>query len=560
MEPALATDKPLQEDRLSVKKGLSGVVLKLVRPWPRPVTRRISAVLLLLWAVQIAALVNRSYLQASPNLATDLARYGSNAQWRGVYYRGEKIGFTVGQTVPVDEGFELQEDGQLQMTLLGATTMAQLRTTARVDEGFALRSFAFSLDAGTGPVEVRGRVNGRLLTLDVVTGSGTRTEERQLAEPPMLTLNLSRRLASGGLTTGAKYEWTVFDPATLRNAPVIVDVGQRELVRAGNTSIPAFRIGLAFAGLQTTSWMTDTGEVIREESPLGLISIKESADQARAMAVPKQGQTDLLQAAAVVPVMKQRIDDPRDVLRLRLRLEGADLSHPDLQGAGQSIAGNVIEIRDPRRLSAHPADPDVRRYLAPEPLIESDAAEIVAETERAVGGITGARARAEQLTRYVNGLLEKKPTVSLPSAREVLRTKVGDCNEHTSLYVAMARAAGIPARVAVGLVYVRGAFYYHAWPEVYLTEGASRGLWLPVDPTFNQFPADATHLRLARGGLDRQAAILPMIGHLKMTVLDLELVPGSTPILIGAPVANIPAVATPAAGRGWCWCASAPRP
>ena len=187
-----------------MEKGLSGVVLKFVKPWPRSVTRRISAVVLLLWALQMAALVNRSYLQASPNLATDLARYGSNAQWRGVYYRGEKIGFTVSQTVPVDDGFELQEDGQLQMTLLGATTLAQLRTTALVDDGFALRSFAFSLDAGTGPVEVRGRVNGRLLVLDVVTASGTRTEERELAEPPMLTLNLSRRLANGGLTSGAQ--------------------------------------------------------------------------------------------------------------------------------------------------------------------------------------------------------------------------------------------------------------------------------------------------------------------------------------------------------------------
>ena len=80
-------------------QGLSGIVLKFARPWPRSVTRRLSAVVLLLWALQMAVLVNRSYLQASPNLATDLARYGSNAQWRGVYYRGEKIGFTVSQTV-----------------------------------------------------------------------------------------------------------------------------------------------------------------------------------------------------------------------------------------------------------------------------------------------------------------------------------------------------------------------------------------------------------------------------------------------------------------------------
>ena len=75
---------------------------------------------------------------------------------------------------------------------------------------------------------------------------------------------------------------------------------------------------------------------------------------------------------------------------------------------------------------------------------------------KAVAGVAGTRARAERLTRYVNALLDKKPTVSLPSALEVLRTKVGDCNEHTALYVAMARSIGIPARIAVGLTYVRG--------------------------------------------------------------------------------------------------------
>jgi transglutaminase-like putative cysteine protease len=233
--------------------------------------------------------------------------------------------------------------------------------------------------------------------------------------------------------------------------------------------------------------------------------------------------------------MKQRIDEPRDVRRLRFRLAGADLSHPDLQGVGQSIAGDVVDIVDARSLVPGVPDADAARHARPEPLIESDAPEIRAEAEAAVAGVTGDRAKAERLTRHVNAILEKKPTVSLPSAREVLRTRVGDCNEHTALYVAMARALGIPARIAVGLAYVRGiqgAFYYHAWPEVYLEEHG-RGLWLPVDPTFNQFPADATHVRLARGGLDQQAAILPMIGRLRMDVLDVELATGATPILVG---------------------------
>jgi transglutaminase-like putative cysteine protease len=271
--------------------------------------------------------------------------------------------------------------------------------------------------------------------------------------------------------------------------------------------------------------------------------------------VPSGVRNDLLESSAVVPQTKERIDEPRDVRRLRLRLEGADLSSPDLDGVGQSVDGNVIELRDPRTLRAGPADPDARRYLLPEPLLESDDPAIRAEAEAAVRGATDPRARAERLTRRVNAMLEKKPTMSLPSAREVLRTRVGDCNEHTALFVAMARAIGIPARISVGLVHLSGAFYYHAWPEVYLEEGRG-GLWLPVDPTLNQFPADGTHLRLARGGLDKQAAILPLIGRLKMTVLDLELVPGAQRVIVGRPLTDTRplSIALPRRNPGGdCW-------
>jgi hypothetical protein len=501
---------------------------------------------LLAWVVAMAALVNRSYLQASgATMATDLARYGSGATWRGVYYRGEKIGFTVSQAVPTADGFDLEESGRLQMSLLGATTAATIRTTAHVDSNFALRAFEFSLDPGTGPIEVRGRIAGLRLTLDVKTPSGVRSEDRELSEPPALSLNLSRRLANGGLVPGARHRWSIFDPATLRNSPVTLDVGKRELVRSSGTPMPAFRVEMEFAGLRTTSWITDTGEVLREQSPLGLITVRESPENARAMAVSGRMRGDLLAASSVVPQGRTPIGEPHAVRRMRLRLDGADLSAPDMHGGAQRVDGDVLELRDPQMLQAERADPDAAHYLAPEPFIESDAPEVVAEAEAAVRGVTGIRERAERLTRYVNALLEKKPTISLPSAREVLRTKVGDCNEHTALYVAMARALGLPARIAVGMVYIHGAFYYHAWPEVYIDEGRGRGPWLPVDPTLNQFPADATHLRLARGGLDKQAAILPLIGRLTMTVLELEIDPDSTPILVGRQPADLGALAIP---------------
>jgi transglutaminase-like putative cysteine protease len=193
--------------------------------------------------------------------------------------------------------------------------------------------------------------------------------------------------------------------------------------------------------------------------------------------------------------------------------------------------------------------------LRAEALIESDAPEIIAEAQKAIGGMTGDRQRAERLVRHVNALLDKKPTVSLPSAREVLRTRVGDCNEHTVLYVAMARAVGLPARIAVGMVYIHGAFYYHAWPEVFIDEGGGRGLWLPVDPTLNQFPADTTHLRLTRGGLEKQTVILPLLGRLRMTVEDFELAPDAMPILVGREPAELSGVAVPLPRRERRCCA-----
>jgi hypothetical protein len=512
--------------------------MKILHPIPRRWSRTLTVVVLGAWALQMSVLVQRTLSAAHVNLAGDLARYGQSAQWRGVYSRGDKIGFMVGQTTPTADGFEIREDGRLQMSLLGATSGAVLQTIARVDHDFNLRSFDFSLDPGTGRIEVKGVLEGKRLRLTVTTPSGRRTEVRDLPEAPALSLNLPRKLAAAGLTTGTRLTIPVFDPATLRNGPMTLEVEAREVVRAAGRPMPAFRVKTSFAGVQATSWVTDTGEVLREESPLGLIVVKETRERAMMLAVPGQIQDDMLAAAAIKPEGGKPIDEEEAVERLRLRLEGFDLSSDEMRGAGQTVTGNVVEIVDPQGLTEAPADSDPQRYLQPEMFIESDAPDIVAEARKAVEGATTARQRAERLVRHVNALLEKKPTVSLPSALEVLRTRVGDCNEHTALYVALARAVGIPARIAVGVVHLRNAFYYHAWPEVRVEGAPGRTVWIPVDPTLNQFPADATHLRLARGGLDRQAAILPAIGRARITVLDLQVREGSVPIVVGRPASD----------------------
>jgi transglutaminase-like putative cysteine protease len=153
-------------------------------------------------------------------------------------------------------------------------------------------------------------------------------------------------------------------------------------------------------------------------------------------------------------------------------------------------------------------------YLDAEPLLETKSPEIVALARRLRGPEPDPRVVAERINRWVYDSLAKEINVGVPSALGTLRARVGDCNEHTQLYVALARAAGIPARVAAGLAYLDGKFYYHAWPEVWLER------WVAVDPTFGQFPADASHLRFTVGGLGRQAELLRLMGALQIAVLS----------------------------------------
>jgi transglutaminase-like putative cysteine protease len=539
--------------------------MRLLYPIPRRWSRALTIVILAGWLTQMGALIKRTYLQAGPaSLAADLAQYGAGAQWKGVYYRGAKIGFFATQMKDTGDGFRIQEDGRLQLLLLGMTSAARVQTTVDVDRSFILRSFTFSLDPGTGKVEVSGRVVGRNLELSIRNASGARSETRTLAEAPALSLNLARQIALQRLKVGARFQIAVFDPATLRNSDMDIEVVKREVLFIAGQPLPVYRLETRFSGLKASTWMTELGEVVREESPMGLIVVKESQAQATALAVPGSVQVDLLRAAAVVPRRSRfRIDDPASVDVLRVRLSGdADLlTNPDLRGAGQRVDGDQIEIQDGRLLSPGPIDPERVKYLAPEPLIESDDPAIRAEAQRAVAGLTTPRQRAERLVRHVHALIEKRPTVGLPSATEVLRTRVGDCNEHTALYVALARAAGVPARVAVGLVHLLGAFYYHAWAEVYLEESPGRGLWLPADPTLNQFPADATHIRFARGGLDKQVLILGLLGKLQLSIEQVTVRPGYSPVLVGRAASDLRPLEIELpkrAGDRRCWSRPAP--
>jgi transglutaminase-like putative cysteine protease len=155
---------------------------------------------------------------------------------------------------------------------------------------------------------------------------------------------------------------------------------------------------------------------------------------------------------------------------------------------------------------------DLDGELEATPLIQATDPRIISLANEIAGDERDPVIVARLLTEWVYGALRKEITLSMPSAVQVLESRQGDCNEHTVLYIALARALGLPARTAVGVVHLDGRFYYHAWPEVWLDD------WVAVDPTFGQVPADASHLRFLVGGLSRQVELIRLIGRLRLEV------------------------------------------
>jgi transglutaminase-like putative cysteine protease len=135
--------------------------------------------------------------------------------------------------------------------------------------------------------------------------------------------------------------------------------------------------------------------------------------------------------------------------------------------------GRIVRLRLTRetavRETTEPAQ--LEPFLHPDRFIQSDAPELraVADSLRAATGAKGwplARATAA----WVDGHIARKGMEhGYASALDVYRTRAGDCTEHSLLTVAVLRAAGIPARPVVGLMYgeAEGAFVGHMWVEVY---------------------------------------------------------------------------------------------
>lgn len=137
--------------------------------------------------------------------------------------------------------------------------------------------------------------------------------------------------------------------------------------------------------------------------------------------------------------------------------------------APQSVDGLTIPARVERSL---------RPYLAPGPLTPSGDRTIVAAAAEATAAADTAWEQVRAIHAYTIDKIRYHERAEIKDAATALAEGVGDCQELSSLFVAMCRVQGIPARC----VWIPN----HSYAEFYLEDAAGVGRWYPVESTNKQ--------------------------------------------------------------------------
>jgi hypothetical protein len=478
--------------------------------------RPVFVAILGFWMMMLGLLVQRTWrATAVKPLPGPQHPPAAGETWMGVYYQDQKVGYTRERIAADGEGFEFSEESLLRLTVMSTPQTVRTRVSGHATPAYALRDVLFDLSSGVGNLSASGVVQGPALHLTLRTGTETAEQTLPLSGPVYLPSTLRASIAGQTLQADTQLAALVFDPTTLKNERMHVTVEGEEPVPRSPTGARAWRVREEFHGLQTTAWIDPTGAVLREEGPMGFTLVRETADEAVNGGWRSTAAALDLVANAAVPVA-QPIDDPRHRHTLRLRLSGIALDAVP-SDAEQRRDGAVVTIVRPDVASvgsyALPCNDGHTSELAPTAFLQSDHPRIRTLAREILGDERDAKRAAVLLNDWVYAHLRKVPTISMPNALQVLDMGEGDCNEHATLLAALGRAAGLPTRVAAGAVYLDGAFFYHAWCEVWL------GRWVSIDPALHQFPADATHLKFATGDLDEQMAMLGIIGRLGIEVV-----------------------------------------
>lgn len=482
------------------------------------------------------------HVRPADTQAADPARQLVRESWEVALINGSKVGHSH------FEEFSTKLDEQPVRELISSTEMSIQRfsqtvaqrievTSVETLDGQVLR-FGTKMLTGSSEQTIAGEYRNGGMVVDAGTLGKKQTSSLDWNPTWGGYFADQQSLKQKPMQPGEERTMTALIPGTAQTGEIVIKALQRESVKLLDDERELLRIdsSLNIAGtkINSTMWADEAGEVLKMSMP-GLNH--ETYRTTKEIALRPIDKTEFDLGRQTVVKVDKPISTPHSTTRVvyRARLKNGSPTEVFSKCRSQLVkkidehtAEITVRAIRPASESTSGSDSEAPTAadLQPNNLIQSDDGAIISLAERFAEGQTDPWELAKTFEAGVRDYVHSKGfSQAIASASDVVRSREGDCTEHAVLLAALCRAKGIPARVAIGLVYYAPAqgFAYHMWNEVWIADG-----WVPIDSTLGLGGIGAGHLKITDSDLSSASpvsALLPVIeviGQLELEVLSAE--------------------------------------
>lgn len=446
--------------------------------------------------------------------------------WYGTYLNEDKIGYSHWKIESSNQNFVISTDTLWRFTRLKKVEEVKMKERVVTRPDLTMVSFHSAVRKNGKDMTMIGKSEGERFLVDI-TVDGEKLN-RQYPLPAKLYHESAIGLmpALRGLNEGRTYTFDIFSEGKLEMEKVDLQISSVKGPAGPNGAI--WKVKNNVGPSVVNSWLDKKGLTVLErpkESPLIIMLEDETA--AKKFLDQKEPGKDLALDVSMIKIPKP-LPHPEKLRFLKARLQGVEQSLIPEDHRQKIVAPSdsstkdafdvTVRVEDPLHFKGpvqNPPGAGSSAYLASNMKIQSDNKEIGDKAKEIVSPNDSPVEKVTKLTRWTAENIRSEVKESF-TALSVLHSREGECKSHAALYTALARSQHIPTRVVTGIVYSNlGGFLYHAWCESYING------WLAIDPTLNQIPADATHIRIAVGDPEDDAgAVLKMVGKVKLEVLE----------------------------------------
>ncbi len=468
-------------------------------------------------------------LTASAAEAESLADYARSAQGRhayGLYVKGKKAGWAVDEIKVVvhAEKPALRSTNVMYFDTLfdGVRSVKEARTTVYYSlegEGPIVSARQWKKDDGI-EVTREAKADGKKMTIITIQGKDKSTREVAVPRDNLAGQRKLERWLRGKLKAGEKQSrYTVSWEAADIDEKETYTFHSRKSVALRGVKTELLVVESRTEGASIDAEVFPDGRMYKAVLG-GFLEIRlEPEASARKM---DEKLVDLLEATSVV-LDRDLGPSGQEVDELTLELTGlGKLKVPESRRQSVKSGKESVTVTLKRDAKTDVAEPlteeDRKQFTATSPRLCCDSEKVKAAVKEVLGDEKDASKVGRRLASWVNAELKKSYADNADNALDVLDRKAGSCVQHSLLFVALCRAAGVPAREAGGVAYIKAGkprLGWHAWAEYH--DGKQ---WVSVDPTWGQQRVDGTHLKLSEG--ERDMAWANVVGKLGVKVVAVK--------------------------------------